>query len=537
VSVARPPHGQPDKARTGSRSLQRKRRREQERASRRTLVPAQAPGMLGFDLRATLRRVPRAAWICALIALLNATAWGIITPLFQGKDEIDNYSYVEYLSAAGKLPEKAHLSGEEPYSQKLTLVTQGLRYFQVRFTPFEHSLTTNAEQKTLTEDVNRAPSLEGHGEAGRVATEPPGYYALAAIPYALGGSNILVKLQLMRLLGALLAALTALLTFYFLREILPGVPWAATVGALCVALQPLFVSSSAIVSPDALLFTACAAVFLCFALAFRRGFDTRLAIVTGVVIAVGFTSKVNYVGVAVGVYMGLAVLAIHEFKSRRWGALRAPAIAGAIGIAPVALFTLRNALTNNPATGGSVPLGGGQLSPATVLKELSYSWQLFFPRLPGMTSYFKGVFPLREIWFDRSVGFYGWMDTTFPTWVDNVALVLAAVVAMLCVRELLVRRDALRGRLAEIAAYGAIVVGVLLMLGVSSYHCDLIEHECSLGEPRYLLPLLPLFGAAIVLAIRGAGRRWAPAVGVAMVMLFLGHDLVSQLQTIARYYG
>lgn len=493
--------------------------------------------MLGFDLRAALRRVPRAAWICALVALLNATAWSIITPPFQGKDEIDNFSYVEYLSASGKLPEKAHLSGEEPYSQKLTLVTQGLQYFQVRFTPYEHSLTTNAEQRTLTEDVNRAPSLEGHGEAGRVASEPPGYYALETIPYALGGNNILTQLQLMRLLSALLAAITALLTFFFLREILPGVPWAATVGALCIALQPLFISSTAIVSPDAMLFTASAAVFLCFARAFRRGFDTRLAIVTGVVVAVGFTSKVNYVGVAVGVYMGLAVLALHEFKPRRWAALRAPAIAGAIGIVPVALFTLRNALTSNPATGGSVPLGGGQLSPAAVLKELSYSWQLFFPHLPGMTSYFKGVFPLREIWFDRSVGFYGWMDTTFPTWVDNVALVLAAVVAVLCVRELLVRRDALRGRLMEIAAYGAIVVGVLLMLGVSSYHCDLIEHECSLGEPRYLLPLLPLFGAGIVLAIRGAGRKWAPVVGAAMVVLFLGHDLLSQLQTIARYYG
>jgi hypothetical protein len=536
VSVVRPPHGQPDKARTGSRSLQRKRRREQERASRRTLAPDQAPGMLGFDLRAALRRVPRAAWICALIALLNATAWGIITPLFQGKDEIDNYSYVEYLSAAGKLPEKAHLSGEEPYSQKLTLVMQGLRYFQVRFTPFEHSLTTSAEQKTLTEDVNRAPSLEGYGEAGRVAIEPPGYYALAAIPYALGGSNILVKLQLMRLLSALMAAATALLMFYFLREILPGRPWAATIGALCIALQPLFVSTSAIVSPDAMLITACTAVFLCMALAFRRGFSTRLAIAMGVVIAAGFASKVNFVGVALGVYVGLAILAFRGFKARRWAGLRSPAIAAGIGIAPFALFLLRNALTSNPATGGAVQTGG-QLSPGTLLKELSYSWQLFLPRLPGMTHYFKGVFPLRDTWFDRSVGFYGWMDTTFPTWVDNVALVLAVGVAALCGRELYVRRAALRAHLPELAAYIAIVLGVMWMLGYSSYRCDLIEHECSLGEPRYLLPLLPLFGAGIVLAIRGAGRRWAPVVGIAMVVLFLGHDLLSQLQTIARYYG
>jgi hypothetical protein len=536
VSVARPPHGRPDKARTGSRSLQRRRRREQERASRRELTPAQAPGMLGQNLRAALRRVPRAAWICALVALLNATAWSIITPPFQGKDEIDNYAYVEYLSGAGKLPEKAHLSGEEPYSRKLSLVLEGLHYFQVRFTPYEPSLATNAEQKALTDDVNKAPSVEGYGEAGRVASEPPGYYALETIPYALGGSNILTKLQLMRLLSALMAALTVLLTFFFLREILPRVPWAATVGALCVALQPLFVSTSAIVSPDAMLITACAAVFLCVALAFGRGFSTRLAIAMGLVIAAGFTSKVNFIGVALGVYAGLAVLAVRGFKAHRWVGLRSPAIAAGIGVAPSALFLLRNALTSNPATGGAVQTGG-QLGPATLLKELSYTWQLFLPRLPGMTPYFKGVFPLRDAWFDRSVGFYGWMDTTFPTWVDNVALVLAVGVAVLCARELYVSRHALRARLPEFAAYAAIVLGVMWMLGYSSYRCDLIEHECSLGEPRYLLPLLPLFAGAIVLAVRGAGRRWAPVVGVAMVMLFLGHDLISQLQTIARYYG
>ncbi|HEY2283935.1 MAG TPA: DUF2142 domain-containing protein [Solirubrobacteraceae bacterium] len=535
MSVARPPHGRPEKARTGSRSLQRRRRREQERATRRE--SARARGMLGLDLRATLRRVPRAAWICALIALLNATAWSIITPPLQGKDEIDNYSYTEYLSATGKLPEKAHLSGEEPYSHKLTQVMEGLHYFQVRFTPFEHSLTTGAEQRTLSEDVKSAASLEGHGEAGRVAIEPPGYYALETIPYALGGSNILTKVQLMRLLSALMAAATALLMFYFLREILPGTRWAATLGALCVALQPLFISTSAIVSPDAMLITACTAVFLCMALAFRRQFSTRLAIAMGVVIAAGFSSKVNFLGVALGVYAGLAVLAVRGFKARRWAGLRSPAIAGAIGIAPSALFLLRNALTSNPATGGAVQTGGGQLSPGTVLKELSYTWQLFLPRLPGMTHYFKGVFPLRDAWFDRSVGFYGWMDTTFPTWVDNVALVLAVGVAALGARELYVRRGALRARLPELAAYAAIVLGVMWMLGYSSYRCDLIEHECSLGEPRYLLPLLPLFAAAIVLAIRGAGRRWAPVVGAAMVVLFLGHDLLSQLQVIARYYG
>ena len=90
---------------TGSRSFSVSAGASRNAPARGTRA-AQARGMLGFDMRAALRRVPRAAWICALVALLNATAWSIITPPFQGKDEIDNYSYVEYLSAAGKLPKR-----------------------------------------------------------------------------------------------------------------------------------------------------------------------------------------------------------------------------------------------------------------------------------------------------------------------------------------------------------------------------------------------------------------------------------------------
>ena len=59
----------------------------------------------------------------------------------------------------------------------------------------------------------------------------------------------------------------------------------------------------------------------------------------------------------------------------------------------------------------------------------------------------------REVWFDRSVGFYGWMDTMFPGWVDNVALALATPVALLCARELVRRRHRPRARLPELGAY------------------------------------------------------------------------------------
>ena len=179
----------------------------------------------------------------------------------------------------------------------------------------------------------------------------------------------------------------------------------------------------------------------------------------------------------------------------------------------------------------------GRLTSKALLSELSYTWQVYLPRLPGMTALLRGHDHVQDIWFDRSVGMYGWMDTVFPGWVDNVALVLAGALALLCARELYARRAALGARLPELGVYATIAFGVLVLIGFSSYHTDVVEHELAFGEPRYLLPMLPLLGAAIVLAVRGAGRRWAPVVGAAIVVLFLGHDVFSQLQVIARYYG
>ena len=57
----------------------------------------------------------------------------------------------------------------------------------------------------------------------------------------------------MRLLSALMAGVTALFTFLFVREALPGAPWAWTVGGLGAALAPLlgFISGSGDARRDA----------------------------------------------------------------------------------------------------------------------------------------------------------------------------------------------------------------------------------------------------------------------------------------------
>jgi 4-amino-4-deoxy-L-arabinose transferase-like glycosyltransferase len=472
--------------------------------------------------------------MCALIAFLNGLAWSIIMPPFQGRDEVDHFAYVAQLAETGTLPENGRQEGV--YSPAESLVLEGLHYYQVRFAARVPSIASVAEQRVLSKDIDAHLSLVGSGEAGVATSEPPLYYTLELAPYIVGRGNVLIQLELMRLVGVILGAVAVVVIFLFLRETLPGVSWATTIGAVCVALQPQFAFMSGSVNPDTLLFTISAAIFLCLARAFRRGLSHSLAVVLGLLVAAGFLTKLNFVGFAAGVFGGLIALAVFFSRSGRRAELRSVAIAAGVGSVPVMLYVVKNAVFGDPMLGavsGIIDTSAAH-SP---FEELSYAWEMYMPRIPGMTSYFKGMMTFKDIWFDRTVGLYGWMDTTFPNWVDNIALIPAVAILLLCCRELLARRDALQARLLELCTYIAIAVGVLVMIGVSSYDGDVLAHGYALGEPRYLLPMLALLGMTIALAVRGAGWRWAPAVGAAMVSLFLAHDVFSQLQVIARYYG
>ena len=108
--------------------------------------------------------------------------------------------------------------------------------------------------------------------------------------------------------------------------------------------------------------------------------------------------------------------------------------------------------------------------------------------------------------------------------------------ALLCIRAVVARRSALPSRSGELVSYLLMVTGLLVLVGWASY-TGFPRYGGAYAESRYLLPLLALMGAGLALAARGAGRRWGPTVGVLILVLFLAHDLFSQLQVISRYYG
>jgi 4-amino-4-deoxy-L-arabinose transferase-like glycosyltransferase len=498
--------------------------------------PRKSPAKVALSRR-VLAGVPAAARVCALLAFLNAACWSLITPPFQVTDEYDHFAYAQLLAETGRLPSS---SSKDEYSPEETQALLDLRHAYVRFRPEGHTISSRAQQERLERDLAQPLSRRGAGGAGVAASQPPLYYALETIPYHLGSSgSILDRLELMRLLSALMAGFTALFAFLFLREALPGVRWAWTVGGLGVALAPLLGSASSGVNPDALLFAVSAALFYCLARAFRRGLTGRGAIAMGVLIAAGFLTKLSFLGLAPGAMLGLILLARREARAaggrRVYRRSLAPALL--IAVSPGALYALVNALSNRPVLGIVSSSIATVTSPHYSLSgELGYIWQLYLPRLPWMHSDFGEIFTARQIWFRDLVGLYGWTDTVFPGWVNDVALVPAGILAALLVRELAVVRAALRARAGEMVAYAAMSLGVLTLIGAAGYR-DFPTTPAEYAEPRYLLPMLALWGAALALAARGAGRRWGPVAGVSIVVLVLAHDVFSQLQVIARYYG
>jgi len=487
---------------------------------------------LARGLRAALGRVPRAAWTCAAVAVLSAASWSIITPPFQLPDEPSHFAYVQQLAETGELPKYS----ASLYSPEETKVLEDLNHKNIRFNPAVGTISTPAQHRKLEHDLALPLARHGVGEAGVATAEPPLYYALQTIPYLLGsGGTLLDQLTLMRLLSALMAGLTALFTYLFLREALPGARWAWTVGGLGVALFPLLGFISGGVNPDAMLFAVSAALFFCLARAFRRGLTPATAVAIGAVSAVGMLTKLNFIGLFPGVAIALAVLGWRAVRAGDRHAYRSLVTGFAIAALPVCVYTLSNLIHGRSFFGDSASGFADFGAHRSIGAELGYIWQSYLPRLPGMVPYFPDLDTTR-LWFDRSIGLYGWLDTYFPNWVYTLALIPAAAIAILCARELVAERAALRARIGELLAYAALAAGLLALIGVNSYlkYPGLVMDY---AEPRYLLPLAALFGALLALAARGAGRVWGPVVGTLIVVLVLGHDIFSQLLLVSRYYA
>jgi hypothetical protein len=496
---------------------------------------------LALAVRAVVRSVLvdapiRAAvgWSVAEIGVMNALAWSLLTPVFQVPDEQSHVGYAQVLAESHRLPLDRGGSGLAP---ELSAAMTEVRFGYLGAPRKVPALWSPLQQAHLERVLHAGLPHRGNGDAGAVAPEPPLYYALEAVPYTLAnGATLLDRVALMRVFSALLAGVTALLTFLFVRECLPARPWAWTVGGVGAAFVPLLGFVSGGVNPDALLFAICAGLFYALALAFRRGLTTRLAVWIGVVLALGAITKINFYGLVPGAIVAVVLAA--RMTEGAWNArvARLTATAVAVGVAPYALLMLLDALVWERTlilarTPSAIHEDHGGLG-----GQLSYLWQVYLPRLPGQTPAFPELKPTYDLWVSGFVGRFGWVTVEYPSWAYRMGEIVLITGGLLALRTLVVRRAAVRIRRLELLGYGLIAGGLFLLMGLVALR-GFAPGIKGAVQGRYVLPLLALFAALLALAARGAGERWGRAAGVAIVMLTIAWSLFGQLLTIAYYYG
>ena len=374
--------------------------------------------------------------------------------------------------------------------------------------------------------------------AAYAANNPPLYYALAAGAYHLGGwGDLLDRIMFMRLLSAVLAALTVVFVFAFVRELLPSTPWAWPVGALVVAFQPVFAFMGGGVNNDNLVYTAGAALLWLLARSFRHGLTLRRAAGLGLVLCAGLLAKGSTYGLLPGTAVALAVMAHRAGRAQWRHSLAAFGLCFGIALVPFAAWIAYGALAaGRTAATASSGFSAGVLS---LRGGLSYVWQFWLPRLGFLQDWFaKGhpEYPVWDTYIRAFAGRFGWFHFRFAPAVEWTALGVYLGVLALAVAELVRRHTAVRGRIGELVSYACLLGGLALLVNVAGYRYR-VTTELDFEQVRYLFPLLGLWGALVAVAARAGGRRWGPALGALFVTLAVGHSVAGLVLSLGHFYG
>lgn len=507
---------------------------------------------VAHGIRRVFGSVPLAAWLCALVAFANAAAWAFINPPIEVPDEQAHIYYVQQLAETGQIPKP---TGLESISGQDTAIRVYSHLDDINVGYLARPAWTDAEGRIANRLVRGSSPVGGGGSVG-VGLYPPLYYATMVIPYAAAkaaGGSLLEAIVAMRVFSGLYAAGTVLFVFLFLRELVPRAPWAWRVGALAVALQPIFAFIAGGVSPDSMLAMFSTATFYLLARAFRRGLTPRLGALLGLTLALALLAKLAALGLIPGAVVAAVVLVFRAGHERRREALRGVGAGVLAFAAPMVLYALLSVIVwHRPLLGGSSEAagasgGGGTggaaatpAAPAPAKPEsslsgyLSYTWQLVFPHF-GFHDWLPGFLP-RDVWFNGWIGRFGWGSVVFDGPVYNFALrVLEAMLVLIAISLVRLRRSFVR-RLSELGVYLAMIAGLTLLYGYVGYHY-LLDTGNPFEQARYLFPLIALYGGLFAVACAGLGRRLGVAAGATLVVLAFAHDVAALMLNVGRFYA
>ncbi len=473
-----------------------------------------------------------------IVAVANGAAWSLLTPPFQVPDETAHFAYVQSIAENGS---KAGISGRPEFSSEHIRAMSAMGTLGIIGRPLVHPpIDDVAANAALREAAELAPRDDGGGPSS-ASSQPLLYYGLASLPYrAFSWATLPTRLQAMRAMSVVLFALGALLSALIVAEILPRHPWAPGVGGLAVALSPYAAFIASGVTPDALLLTLSAAMILLVARAFHRGLTVRRAIMLGLTLGAGASTKLAFLAFLAPALLVVAFLVFRDRRNLtevRGGAAGVFVVTTvAAAVVPLVAFAIPEfASQSRSPQPGPLAVAAGPGGGTNFREVVVYGWELFLPRLPFMSQQFAYSPPL-SIWLDGFAGRYGWLDYAVPTWVAESFRLFIAAAGLLTGAALIRARGTLASRGVEVLAYIGFGVALAAVIAKTGY-----DYRRTTGftfeQPRYLFGLVGFYSAFIAVACLGLGRRLAPKLAILAIGLFCLHDMTGLTQTMLRYYS
>ena len=485
---------------------------------------------------ASVRRpaIPRPLALLLVLALIEVFAWVMVTPAFQGPDEIAHYAYTQNLAENGKRPQPDTGSGTES-----TLAHSAVYYLDLRAiagNAGSRPLWSKADERGWKAVENGLPpsARKDAGGPNAVAKNPPLYYLYEAGVYKLfSGTAFFTQMFWMRIANGLLFVLTVLFSWLLASELFSRM-WMRVLATSVVALQPMLTYTAGVINPDTLLATVWAAFLFLAARTVLRGPSARRLVALAAVVAAALLTHGRGIAMVPPALVAVG-LAFDRHRPRHRRAIR---IGGLVATVVLALVAWRVLVT------GDLPGPyGGELNIPPEARHpgefLSFVWQFYLPKLPFMAPRIGPPYGFNQVYIVGLLGGrFGSLDTLFSQQVYDIVELLVLGGLVLLVAAAIARADELRVRWDVVALLVVSALSLILFLHFASYRA--LSTEVNKTDPllvgRYLMPLIPLYALAITVVV-GSARRWSLHVAGLVLGLAIVHQLGALGLVLARFYG
>ena len=357
-------------------------------------------------------------------ALFQALVWAAVIPIFNGMDEYQHVSYIQYL-ATHNGPDSGLTQGKANYSPQLVHVYEASNLFYAWGTDrFDYS-----QISSLNGQLNQLP--ERALVRPQVTQYPPGYYLAGALVYKLSPHTGLSQYYDVRLLSVALAVVGALGMAYFARQLFPRRALVATLVSLSALAHPMMAHQSAIINNDILVISASIWALALATRALNAQRPLRWLAGAGVVTGIAM-AKPQGILIAAMVALALIVVAVRARSFKL--ALKGGLLSGGGFIAVYIWWPIYRVIVGFGSVIAAprpqvnlVNAGGGLAMGPVRQRGLWEQWQLFWN---DQSADDYALFKAR--WIKQFFGNFGWLDVFYPTRIYHLLAQIMTLFALVC---------------------------------------------------------------------------------------------------------